>query len=607
MAKTPAPTLNLADLTHDTQGKVIAVKNANQLNWKVLAQTQQLSEGFILANADFFDWNIISENQEITPKIMLSFPKKIKWDKIAKNTQISADGQLVAKYKGNADKILQKEQLSESFLRANHECLDWNTLTRLQKSLSEAFIEDFGDKIDWDSIFYYNQFSEEFIRKNTHQFERYSQDDQNGLWERICLSQAVSEQFLRECQNKCDFGYLARNKKLVLSEAFITDFQYILNEQDVIKTQKKNLSANFLKEYKKYDSTAFYKAVTEEWLNNYPHQNRLNWDLISRNTNNLSENFLEKNWEKLNSGGIITRYTLSEDFIRRISPKIKEKSRIWNDFFKCQNLSQSFLEENIAKVDLSDISYGEIINNLSLDFIRKYEKKWYWKGIGQQRRFDEDFLREYAHKWDWEWNIGYCQRVSEAFLEEFESKFTSYAWQHISEVQILSENFIRKYAKKVHWVSISVYQELSESFMREFATKLEWTNIRLYQDYSESFATEFTAKLNNVRLEDDESMYYLNQRAWAVVQAKDTAKYERSLKNIEKSLFYKKLPATHKRKFSKDAPSYVEDTKVRLLLLMNRENEAFEIVKSCLALAPDFSDFQDFKNNKKYLEWLKNQ
>ena len=97
MAKTPAPTLNLADLTHDTQGKVVAVKNANQLNWKVLAQTQQLSEAFILANADFFDWNIMSENQEITPKIMLSFPKKIKWDKIAKNTQISADGQLVAK------------------------------------------------------------------------------------------------------------------------------------------------------------------------------------------------------------------------------------------------------------------------------------------------------------------------------------------------------------------------------------------------------------------------------------------------------------------------------------------------------------------------------
>lgn len=50
---------------------------------------------------------------------------------------------------------------------------------------------------------------------------------------------------------------------------------------------------------------------------------------------------------------------------------------------------------------------------------------------------------------------------------------------------------------------------------------------------------------------------------------------------------------------------FILDTKVRILLLLGRKDEAFAIVKRILSQQPNFSDFQDFKTNKDYLAWVK--
>lgn len=52
---------------------------------------------------------------------------------------------------------------------------------------------------------------------------------------------------------------------------------------------------------------------------------------------------------------------------------------------------------------------------------------------------------------------------------------------------------------------------------------------------------------------------------------------------------------------------YILDTKVRILLKLKRDNEAFAIVKEVLDEVPDFGDFQDFKTNKAYKQWLAKQ
>ncbi|MCF6205234.1 MAG: hypothetical protein L3J59_16490, partial [Methylococcaceae bacterium] len=52
---------------------------------------------------------------------------------------------------------------------------------------------------------------------------------------------------------------------------------------------------------------------------------------------------------------------------------------------------------------------------------------------------------------------------------------------------------------------------------------------------------------------------------------------------------------------------YILDTKVRILLKLKKEAEAFEIVKDVLSENPDFGDFQNFYDNKNYKTWLKSK
>jgi len=51
--------------------------------------------------------------------------------------------------------------------------------------------------------------------------------------------------------------------------------------------------------------------------------------------------------------------------------------------------------------------------------------------------------------------------------------------------------------------------------------------------------------------------------------------------------------------------NYIYDTKVRILLKMNKRNEAYKIVKSILNEDPHFGDFQDIKNDANYKKWLR--
>jgi Leucine-rich repeat (LRR) protein len=52
---------------------------------------------------------------------------------------------------------------------------------------------------------------------------------------------------------------------------------------------------------------------------------------------------------------------------------------------------------------------------------------------------------------------------------------------------------------------------------------------------------------------------------------------------------------------------FVYDTQVRILLMLGRTAEAYQIVKRTLALVPDFGDFQDLKKDANYNTWLQKQ
>jgi hypothetical protein len=56
------------------------------------------------------------------------------------------------------------QKLSEDFIREFKDRVDWYYISKCQK-LSESFIREFQDKVDWDNILVYQKLFEEFKKE----------------------------------------------------------------------------------------------------------------------------------------------------------------------------------------------------------------------------------------------------------------------------------------------------------------------------------------------------------------------------------------------------------------------------------------------------------
>jgi hypothetical protein len=95
----------------------------------------------------------------------------------------------------------------------------------------------------------------------------------------------------------------------------------------------------------------------------------------------------------------------------------------------------------------------------------------------------------------------------------------------------------------------------------------------------------------------EKNMYvlYANQIGWfAYEQEQDTEKLDAALAEVEKG-----FPLSDWSDLK-----YIKDTKVRLLLKLNRPAEAYTIVREAFTTDPAYVDFQDLKDDPAYLSWL---
>ena len=138
-------------------------------------------------------------------------------------------------------------------------------------------------------------------------------------WEYISEHQKLSEDFIREFQDKVDWEYISAYQKL--SEDFIREFQDEVNWYEISKNQK--LSEDFIREF----------------------QDKVDWNWISLNQK-LSEDFIKEFQDKVDWSYISTYQNLSEDFIREFQDKVD-----WNCISKYQKLSEDFIKEFNLKID----------------------------------------------------------------------------------------------------------------------------------------------------------------------------------------------------------------------------------------------------------------
>jgi 1,2-phenylacetyl-CoA epoxidase catalytic subunit len=96
---------------------------------------------------------------------------------------------------------------------------DWNCIS--SHDLSEDFMREFQNKINWQMISQYQKLSEGFIRE--------FQDKLNWFW--ISMRQVLSESFIREFQEKLWWGIIPMSQEL--SEDFKDEFQDRLSKKKI--------------------------------------------------------------------------------------------------------------------------------------------------------------------------------------------------------------------------------------------------------------------------------------------------------------------------------------------------------------------------------------
>jgi len=123
-----------------------------------------------MANA----WAILSmEPKEprgvLNDKFVMRFDRMLDWNLLSTHYDFSLDMLRMYQHRVNWAAVLKRTRFPETFLREMvvnfNGC--WATISKYQ-NLSEAFINDFSDSVDWEYIALYQHVSSKFLTDNAH-------------------------------------------------------------------------------------------------------------------------------------------------------------------------------------------------------------------------------------------------------------------------------------------------------------------------------------------------------------------------------------------------------------------------------------------------------
>jgi hypothetical protein len=156
--------------------------------------------------------------------------------------------------------ISHTPKLSEEFIREFKDFVNWGNISIHQK-LSENFIREFKDNVYWNYISEYQKLSESFIREFKNDI----------FWNDISQYQKLSEPFIKEFKDKVNWNYISEFQKL--SESFIREFKDSVNWSYISKFQK--LSDEFWKEFKDQVNWGYisqYQKLSDEFWKEFIEQ-----------------------------------------------------------------------------------------------------------------------------------------------------------------------------------------------------------------------------------------------------------------------------------------------------------------------------------------------
>ena len=195
-------------------------KFADKLNWSEISEHQKLSESFIEKYADKVDWYSISKYQKLSESFIEKYADKLNWERVSENQMLSEEfkqkhwAQL---YPGLPNPHIEQNNVNvekennmteyEKGLReriASGEEIDWEGLSGSKdfNQLSNEFVKEFADELDWGSISEYQKLSESFIEKYADRVD----------WDWISAVQTLSEAFIEKYSDKVDWKTISRSQ-----------------------------------------------------------------------------------------------------------------------------------------------------------------------------------------------------------------------------------------------------------------------------------------------------------------------------------------------------------------------------------------------------------
>ena len=159
-------------------------------------------------------WDKISQYQVLSEQFMKDFNHKLDWRALPKYQNMS--NKFIKEY---ADKFwwgdFPYEKLSEDFISELYDIVCWQEVSKRKKNMSREFIEKWAHRLDWFNLCYFNKVDSDLLSKYAYKL--------NFQWDVLCDRQNLSEEFIREWKDKMNFGKLL--ERHLLSNDFIREMK----------------------------------------------------------------------------------------------------------------------------------------------------------------------------------------------------------------------------------------------------------------------------------------------------------------------------------------------------------------------------------------------
>ena len=246
------------------------------------------------------------------------------------------------------------------FVKRKKDKLDWVEISNLKK-INQEFIINYKDFVVWKEIFlnFNIQLSIPFIKNNI----KFISDINPNEFTKILIQKIKNIN-----PNQIDW---LRISLLPITEDFIRNHLEFINFSLISENHLIDLSDKFYLEFK----------------------NKLNWNYILINNININPKILENNQSNIN-WDTISILKLSENFINKYFDKLN-----YNNLCQYQSLSEDFIEKNIKFINWNLISKHQY---LSESFLNKYKEFIVWNEFSAKHSLSEQFLRKKINILNWD-------------------------------------------------------------------------------------------------------------------------------------------------------------------------------------------------------------